>query len=45
MPYRFHVISRDKLKKDSDACIYEIKGGKGKKGGGGERGQSQMALT
>ena len=25
MPYRFHVTSRDKLKENSDACIYEIR--------------------
>jgi len=25
MPYRFHIKSRDKLKKDSDSCIYEIR--------------------
>ena len=25
MPYRFHITSRDKLKKNSDACIYEIR--------------------
>ncbi len=24
-PYRFHIGSRDKLEKDSDACIYEIR--------------------
>ncbi len=24
-PYRFHITSRDKLKKNSDACIYEIR--------------------
>ncbi len=24
-PYRFHITPRDKLKKDSDACIYEIR--------------------
>ena len=24
-PYRFQICSRDKLKKDSDACIYEIR--------------------
>lgn len=25
MPYRFHIISRDKLEKNSDVCIYEIR--------------------
>jgi len=25
MPYRFHITSRDKLEKNSDACIYEIR--------------------
>lgn len=25
LPYRYHITSRDKLKKDSDACIYEIR--------------------
>ncbi|SMN11611.1 hypothetical protein SPBRAN_1897 [uncultured Candidatus Thioglobus sp.] len=25
MPYRFLINKRDKLKKDSDACIYEIR--------------------
>ncbi|MEA2049429.1 MAG: type II toxin-antitoxin system PemK/MazF family toxin [Campylobacterota bacterium] len=25
MPYRFHINSRDKLEKNSDACIYEIR--------------------
>ena len=25
MPYRFHITARDKLEKDSDACIYEIR--------------------
>jgi len=25
MPYRFHIRARDRLKKDSDACIYEIR--------------------
>ncbi len=25
MPYRFHITSRDKLRKNSDACIYEIR--------------------
>ena len=24
-PYRFHVTSRDKLEKNSDACVYEIR--------------------
>jgi mRNA interferase MazF len=24
-PYRFHITSRDKLEKNSDACIYEIR--------------------
>jgi len=25
MPYRFHVTAREKLEKNSDACIYEIR--------------------
>ena len=25
MPYRFYITSRDKLEKNSDACIYEIR--------------------
>lgn len=25
IPYRFHIPKRDKLEKDSDACIYEIR--------------------
>jgi len=25
MPYRFHITSRNKLEKNSDACIYEIR--------------------
>jgi mRNA interferase MazF len=25
MPYRFHITLRDKLEKNSDACIYEIR--------------------
>ena len=25
MPYRFHISSRDKLKENSDACVYEIR--------------------
>jgi mRNA interferase MazF len=24
-PYRFHISARDKLKQNSDACIYEIR--------------------
>ena len=24
-PYRFHITARDKLKQNSDACIYEIR--------------------
>ena len=25
IPYRFHITSRDKLEKNSDACIYEVR--------------------
>jgi len=25
MPYRVHIKSREKLQKDSDACIYEVR--------------------
>ena len=25
MPYRFHITTRDKLKENSDACVYEIR--------------------
>ena len=25
LPYRFHISSRDKLQKDCDACMYEIR--------------------
>ena len=25
MPYRFHITPRDKLEKNSDACVYEIR--------------------
>jgi len=25
IPYRFHITKRDKLEKNSDACIYEIR--------------------
>jgi len=25
MPYRVHISSRDKLEKNSDACIYEVR--------------------
>jgi len=25
MPYRFHITAREKLEKNSDACIYEIR--------------------
>ncbi len=25
MPYRYHISARDKLEKDSDSCIYEVR--------------------